>query len=323
MTAPGLQDPEDDKDGKMNIITIGTTYVDIKGFPETVFIPEGRNAGSVELTAGGVGRNIAENIANCGQTSVFLSTVDHSSLSEGVLKHFRDNHISTEYMTADDKGLGTWLAIFNEKGDVVSSISRRPRLDGILRTLNSRGDELFEETDSIIIESDIDDSIIEKVFALADKYHKTVYAVVANMSLAMRQLPALRRSGCFICNLQEAGMLAGKTLENKSDSELLKETANLAEKLGFQRFVVTRGEKGAVYVDRIRHAEGFAGAEPTEVVDTTGAGDAFFSGVVLGLTGGLSLKEACRIGAKLAASAISGVTNVCRKQHPEELLKKI
>ena len=49
----------------MGIVVIGMIFVDIKGYPEASFIPTGRNVGRVERVHGGVGRNVAEDIANC------------------------------------------------------------------------------------------------------------------------------------------------------------------------------------------------------------------------------------------------------------------
>ena len=49
---------------KNGIVIVGTTFVDIKGFPYNKYIPAGRNAGEVEFVHGGVGRNVAEDIAN-------------------------------------------------------------------------------------------------------------------------------------------------------------------------------------------------------------------------------------------------------------------
>ena len=48
----------------MGIVVIGAVFVDIKGFPEDAYIPDGRNAGHIEYVHGGVSRNVAENIAN-------------------------------------------------------------------------------------------------------------------------------------------------------------------------------------------------------------------------------------------------------------------
>ncbi len=53
--------------------------------------------------------------------------------------------------------------------------------------------------------------------------------------------------------------------------------------------------------------------------DTTGAGDAFCSGLVIGLTYGKSLEDAVQIGTKLAASVVASLENVCPRFLPEEL----
>ena len=67
--------------------------------------------------------------------------------------------------------------------------------------------------------------------------------------------------------------------------------------------------------------EGDAGVYPAlkvDVVDTTGAGDAFFSGVCIGLTYGKTLREACGIGTRLASTVICTSENICPRFMPEE-----
>ena len=56
--------------------------------------------------------------------------------------------------------------------------------------------------------------------------------------------------------------------------------------------VVTMGEQGAVYA-RTDGERGMVPAKKVDVIDTTGAGDAFFAGTVIGLTYGKTLAEAC------------------------------
>ena len=78
---------------------------------------------------------------------------------------------------------------------------------------------------------------------------------------------------------------------------------------GIQKMVVTMGADGAVFFDGEK--AGICNAEPTKVVDSTGAGDAFFSGTVMGLTRGMDLEEAVKYGSKLASLTISVDQNVC------------
>ena len=81
--------------------------------------------------------------------------------------------------------------------------------------------------------------------------------------------------------------------------------------------VVTMGAEGAVYAQ----ANGECGVVPAkkvDVIDTTGAGDAFFAGTAIGLTYGKTLPEACEIGSRLAASVICTTESVCPRFRPME-----
>jgi pseudouridine kinase len=78
------------------------------------------------------------------------------------------------------------------------------------------------------------------------------------------------------------------------------------------------GSRGAVYASR-NGEKGFFPAEHVKVRDTTGAGDAFCAGVVIGLTYGKPMREAVEIGTRLAASVIKVSENVCPRFRPREL----
>ena len=169
----------------MGIVVIGAVFVDIKGYPDSLFIPTGRNAGRVEQTHGGVGRNVAEDIANCELRPTFVSLVDESGAGADVIRKLKNHKVNTNHVRVTRDGMGTWLAVFDNDGDVVASISKRPDLLPIADTLDRYGDEIFRDADSIIIEIDVDKEIVKRTFRLAKKYGKRVYAVVANMSIAL------------------------------------------------------------------------------------------------------------------------------------------
>lgn len=302
----------------MGMVVIGAVFVDIKGYPQSSFIPAGRNVGNVEQIHGGVGRNVAEDIANCELRPTFVSLVDESGTGADVIRKLKSHRVNTDYIRRTRDGMGTWLAVFNNDGDVAASISKRPNLLPIADILDRQGDEIFQSADSIVIEIDMDKDIVKRTFRLAKKYGKPVYAVVANMSIALERRDFLQSTDCFVCNLQEAGILFSDDYSGKTPKEM---TSIIAEKVHAARIpamIVTMGAEGAVYAD-LRGDSGYCPARNVEVKDTTGAGDSFCAGAAIGLTYGKSLKEACEIGAMLAASVIVTSENVCPRFRPREL----
>ncbi|MCD8068474.1 MAG: carbohydrate kinase family protein [Lachnospiraceae bacterium] len=302
----------------MGIVVIGAVFVDIKGFPKDNYIPTGRNAGSIEYIHGGVSRNVVENIANVELRPTFVSLVDNTAMGADVVHKLQRHKVNTQYIRTVPQGMGTWLAVFDTTGDVAGSISQRPNLMPILKTLEKHGDEIFEKADSVVVEIDIHKEIVKKVFELAEKYHKRVYAIVSNISIAIKRRDFIKQLDCFVCNQQEAGILFAKDYSNIEPEQMEDALAEQVRNAQIKAMVVTMGSKGSVYVDQEGH-KGFCPAMKVQVKDTTGAGDAFCSGLVIGLTYHKTLQEAVEIGTRLAASVIVSSENVCPRFLPREL----
>lgn len=234
---------------KNGIVVLGAVFVDIKGFPEDIYIPDGRNAGTIEYVHGGVSRNVVEDIANLELRPTFLGIVDDSALGADVIHKLKNHKVNTEYMQTIPNGMGTWLAVFNHNGDVAGSISQRPNLLPILDTLEEKGDEIFAEADSVVIEVDMDKDIVKKVVQLCEKYERKLYGVVSNMSIAMERRDLLQKFDCFICNQQEAGMFFSDDYSEKSQKELQEILAGCLKNGNIPSMVVTMGGKGSVYAD--------------------------------------------------------------------------
>lgn len=302
----------------MSIVVLGAVFVDIKGFPESQYIPDGRNAGRIEYIQGGVSRNVVEDIANLELRPTFISIVDESALGTDVLRKLNDHKVNTDYMQVIPNGMGTWLAVFDEKGDLAGSISQRPNLAPVLDILEEKGDEIFQKASSVVLEIDMDKDIVKKTVQFAEKYNKKLFGVVSNMSIAVERRDFLQKFDCLICNKQEVGIFFTEDYEDMKQDELLPIICERIEKGKINSIIVTMGGDGAIYASR-NGEKGVCPAKKVMVKDTTGAGDAFCAGVASALTYGKSLADACEIGSRLAASVITSSSNVCPRFLPEEL----
>jgi pseudouridine kinase len=266
---------------------------------------------------GGVARNIAEDIANVELRPVFVTVLDETGASDDILRKLRRHRVNVDYIRRTRDGLGTWLAVFGSDGDVAASISQRPNILPILDILEHHGEEIFREADSICVELDIEKEILKKVYALAEQFDRPVFACVTNMSVALERRDLFKRSACIVCNEQEAEMFFAEDVRGMTVPQLEQFLSGKLAQTGIRSMVITLGGRGAVYAERGGTA-GYCPAREVEVVDTTGAGDSFFAGVVIGLTYGKTLEEACTIGTRLSASVIATRENVCPRFLPEE-----
>ena len=299
----------------MGIVVIGAVFVDIKGYPLSTYIPGGRNAGRVEQVHGGVCRNVAEDIANVELRPTFVSLVDETGSGQDVIDKLARHKVNTRYIRRVPDGMGTWLAVFDNDGDVCAAISKRPDTTPLTRLLQEQGDEIFADCDGIAIELDLEKETVKQVLQFAKKYRKKVYAAVSNMSIAMERRDFLQQIDGFVCNQQEAGMLFSDDYDHLGPAAMCRVLADNVRSARIPCMVVTMGGQGAVYA-RANGECGIVPAKKMDVIDTTGAGDAFFAGTVIGLTYGKGLADSCEIGSRLAASVICTAENVCPRFRP-------
>lgn len=302
----------------MGILVIGAAFVDIKGFPKDMYIPDGRNAGRVEYVHGGVARNVVEDIANAELRPIYIGLVDDTPLGDDVLQKLKNHKVNCDYVKKVESGMGTWLAVFDNHGDVAGSISQRPNMMPLLDIFEEKGDEIFLQADSVVVQVDLAKEIIKKIIELSKKHGKKLFALVSNMSIAADRRDFLQDFDCFICNRQEAGILFSDDYSLLSREELKNVISDKVTRAQIPSMIVTMGEDGAVYATK----EGEKGACPARKVhvkDTTGAGDAFCAGATIGLTYGKTFPEAIEIGSHLAASVITSSENVCPRFLPQEL----
>ena len=294
---------------------IGVVFVDVKGFPHGKYISTGRNIGDVKIVHGGVSRNVAQNLANVGNDVTFITMFEPDALGSGVRANLAANGVDLTYAIEAPAGMGIWLAVMNENGDLAGSISRQPdssRLDALFQ---ERGDEIMQNCDDVVLEIDMRASIADRVFELAEKHQRDIYVIVGNMGVILKRQALLSRARLIVMNEIEAGLLFGCTLDPADPERVLEVTRIEAKKRDLKQIVVTLGVHGSIYFDSRNGDAGFVPAEPTRLVDSTGAGDAFFSGTVDGLIHGMNLRDACARGAHLASLTIQTEENTCPRIH--------
>ncbi len=303
----------------MSMVVIGSAFVDLKGYSLETYIPGGRNPGRIEEVHGGVARNIAEDLAAAGERPVYVGLADPTPTGASVLAHLRERGVDVSHSRIAENGMGTWLAVFDHRGDVVASVSRRPDLRPIGEILAQEGETVFSGASCVLLELDLEEETLLRAFALAEKHHIPVYAAVSVMSIAASRRAFLPRTALFVCNRQEMGLLFGEEVEEdlEPDEVYLRLLRHLRRE-SIPAMVVTLGDRGAVWATK-EGERGFCPPVPAEVIDTTGAGDAFFAGTCLGLKRGKSLEEACRVGSLLASAVVATKMNVAPDVRPEQL----
>jgi pseudouridine kinase len=255
------------------ISVIGGANVDLSATLNDAFIASDSNPGHIDIGYGGVARNIAHNLALLGARTQLL-TVFGGDLFGGLLHDYCkqqgiDIHLSDR---ENSQRSGIYLCLNNHSGEMIAAVADTE----IIRTITpewlaKRSGEL-NLSDYIVADTNItEDSIrwlMENVTAplFIDGVSTTKAHRVVN-ALRKAKLPYLHT---LKLNLKEALAVTETATYADAAQQLLD--------LGVAHVYITLGADG-VYCRNAAEEKLFP-ALPGEIVNTTGAGDAFLAGVI-------------------------------------------
>lgn len=291
-------------------VVVGTVFVDLKCFPQQELNFKGRNLGKVSFFHGGVGRNVAENMARLGTDVRFCSSVQEDGIGAEVLARLQGVGIDTTGVgrTSEPRGHGMWVAILQPDGDLACSLSQMPDVSYMQQAFERQGAELLKNAGLVVLEVDLSVDLAEQVLDAADAAGVPVVGLPGNFACIRAKPTLLAKLQTFVCNQHEAEELYGRPVS--SIPAAMHAVKALWER-GLQQVVITLGPLGSVAGEQ-GSTPFHVPALPIEVQDTTGAGDSFVAGLSHCLAAGADLRLAVEAASRVAAWTVSVQESVCQ-----------
>ena len=277
------------------ISVIGGANVDLSATLSDAFIAADSNPGHIEVGYGGVARNIAHNLALLGAKAQLL-TIFGGDLFGGLLQDYCkqqniDIHLS-EKITPLRSGI--YLCINNHGGEMIAADTEAIR-EITPEWLAKRIGEI-NHSDYIVADTNISEDAIRYLMenstaplfidgVSTTKAHRVVNA------LCKCKLPYLHT---LKLNLKEALAVTQTVTYAEAAQRLLD--------MGVAHVYITLGGEG-VYC-RNAAEEWLFPALPGEIVNTTGAGDAFLAGVIYALAKSIPFPQTAQYGLMAARATL-------------------
>lgn len=255
------------------------------------------NVKSVKFAPGGSAANVAANLGNFGLNTRYIGKLGNDMLGKIAKDDLEDNNVNTEslYFTDEDSTATSVILItpFGKDRSILSYKGANNLIkpdeikdEWITQAKHLQWTSLTSETGVASIEKCID--LVKKgsggkVFACP-----SISIIKNNLDAAIK---LVKKSDLLTLNLEEIYELTG-------EQELIR-AMKKALSFGPKIVVVTNGGTGAFLTDGEKFVD--SGVYDVKVVDTTGAGDAFASGIILAYMKDKTLEEMAKFGAAISA----------------------
>lgn len=276
--------------GLPRMLVIGGSNLDITGASGSPLVMGDSNIGSVTLAAGGVGRNIAENLARMGFPVELVTAMGDDTAAELIRQSCLESGVSLAHsLCTAGVPSGTYLCINDFGGDMIAAINQtRPMAHltpGFLAAaLPGAGDGAAVAAIDANLAADSMEYIAANLAC-------PIVADTVSAAKCMNLAPILGRIHTLKPNAMEAMAMTG--------AATVEEAGEILTGRGVKRVFITLGARGIYYTDG--RESGTAPAFPAIVVNTTGAGDAATAALAAALALGLPLRESAELANEAAA----------------------
>ena len=298
------------------VVVIGGANIDIAGKPFAPLVQRDSNPGQVSLSPGGVGRNIAQNLAMLDVEVKLITALGEDAYAAELAGSCRSAGIDiTESLTVPGGSTSTYVFITNEHGDMELAISDMQIYDNLTPQYLERRADLIGNAALCVLDTNL---TAETIRYIAETFHVPLFCDPVSTAKAGKLSGLLGNFHTLKPNLLEAELLSGVKIH---DERSLERAANALLQTGLSQVFISMGQNGVYCANGERHAT--VPPYRSEIVNTTGAGDSMMAAVVWGWLQNLPMEDCARAGMAAASICIESAGTISPQMSGENVRKKM
>ena len=278
------------------VTVVGGVNVDIGGRPSAALVARDSNPGTVHSSLGGVGRNIAHNMALLGLDVRLVTAFGDDLNAQKLAASCAELGIDVTQSPVIPGGrTSTYLFINDGEGDMALAVSDMEIYSHLTPQALAQRRKLVDGSQAVVVDANIP---AESIAWLAENCAAPLFADPVSTAKAVKFKPVLGKLHTLKPNRLEAELLSGVPI---TDGASLSRAAAALLDTGLRRVFISLGAEGVFAADH--SGEIRLPCLPGKLVNATGCGDAFMAAIAWAYLQGTDLEETARAG--LAAAAIA------------------
>lgn len=278
-------------------VVVGGADMDIGGHPFAPLVARDSNPGTVSMSLGGVGRNIAHNMSLLGLDVRFLTAFGDDLYAQKIAASCGELGIDISNALQVSGGTTpTYLFICGDDGDMALALSDMEICKKISPSYLASKLQLLNNAQLVVIDTNLPE---ESIVYLAEHCTVPIFADPVSTTKAAKLKPVLGKLHTLKPNRIEAELLSGVKI---TDEESLKEAARKLLDTGLHRVFISLGLDGVLAADQKEML--LQPCYPATMRNATGAGDSFMAALAWAYLEGSDLQFTAKAAAATAAIAV-------------------
>jgi pseudouridine kinase len=272
------------------------------------------NPSRIHTSHGGVGRNIAENLARLGFPAPFVSAFGTDALSDELIASCETLGIDTKLSYIKEGARACiYIDLLDDRGELLLAASDMSPIEAFPLDLLRETVKRLNAYEFILLDANLTEEALRCAAAHSESL---LIGETVSVAKAERLRGILSRLYAVKANVAELAALTGRKLESERD---IGDAGARLLAAGVKRVFVTMGKDGSCHID----GDGMTRIPsfPAEVRSVTGAGDAFCAAVVYGLCHDLPAEDILLLGSAMSRITLASPFAVSRDMTEAEALR--
>ena len=286
-----------------SVVVIGGANMDVKARSARSAVPATSNPGTGSMAAGGVGRNIAENLARLGTRTHLVASIGGDGLGDQVLAATSGAGVHVEHVRRSARATGTYTAVLDADGELVVAVSDMAATDELAPEQVNDARDLVAAAALVVLDGNLSTETLGFALDLATASGSRVVVepVSVPKAAALAHLVSTDRP-LYAVTPNRDELAALTDLPTRTARQVSNAAAALHDR-GVELVWVRLGSRGSLLSTPDGSTE--LAAVPAEVADVTGAGDAMLGAFCHALLAGAEPAEAAAYGHAAAALTVA------------------
>ena len=297
------------------IVVIGGANIDICGKPTNSIVKQDSNPGVVSISAGGVGRNIAQNLSLLNQNVKFFTAFGGDTNAEMIKSSFNKAKIDFhDSLTIKNESTSSYLFITDEKGEMQLAISDMEIYKYMTKKFIAGKLDIINNAILCIFDTNLPQETIEFI---AEKVSVPIFVDPVSTAKMKKLLNIFDKIHTMKPNKLETELLTDVKI---SDEKTLDYAASKLIEKGIKNVYVSLGKNGVYF--KSKNEAFHLPCLKTDIVNTTGAGDTFIASIAYAFSSGMNSLDSAKLGLAGSAICIESKDTINTELSEENILKR-